>query len=510
MRIILLASCALLPAQAPSPEALAPARLRPVVETLASPEFGGRGTGQSGFAKAAEYVAARMRELKLEPLGDSGTFLQAVPWTRVDGDPAACHLRARAGDQEVELKPGPDFAGRVWFEQKAAGELALWTCADPDAVDLDKSQVGGRILLVELPGIDLDAKFAGLEGARAWAKFKDRLRDANPAAVLFVDDTRTRRLSGLEGTDAPGKSAPAERASGRQPNEVYVSRAVRDRVRALAGADAAAGALQLPAVAVQLAIALHATAAPASNVVGRLIGSDAAKKDEHVVIGCHLDHLGISNGVLHPGADDDGSGIAAVLALAEAFSTKRPPPRRSMVFVAFCGEERGLLGSRHFVANPPIPLPSIVAELQLDMIGRSEENERETAAQNKNSLHLIGTEKMSKDLHALCLELNRNVGGFDLEWDEEDVFFRSDHLNFAKKGVPIAFFFTGFHHDYHAPGDTADKLDYDKLSRVATYVHAVASRLANDEARPLIDHALWHKNRDKLPGPPVPAAPVRK
>ena len=366
------------------------------------------------------------------------------------------------------------------------------------------------MLLVELLGIDLDARFAQLEGARAWAKFKDGLRDGGPAAVLFVDDARAQRLSGLEGTDAPGASAPAERASGRQPNELYVTRATRDRFLALAPASPAGGALTLSSARGHLAITLEASRAPAWNVVGRLRGGDPDKTDEHVVIGCHLDHLGVVNGVVHPGADDDGSGIAAVLALAEAFAKAPKGPRRSLVFVAFCGEERGLLGSKHFVAHPPIPLASIAAELQLDMVGRSEENAHETAAQNANSLHLIGTEKLSRDLHALCVEQNRAIGKFDLEWDEEDVFFRSDHLNFAKKGVPIAFFFTGFHSDYHAPGDTADKLDYDKLSRVAGYVHAIAARLADDEARPLIDEALWRKNREKLLGPSMPAAPMRK
>jgi Zn-dependent M28 family amino/carboxypeptidase len=180
------------------------------------------------------------------------------------------------------------------------------------------------------------------------------------------------------------------------------------------------------------------------------------------------------------------------------------------VFVAFCGEERGLVGSKHFVTHPPIPLPSIVAELQLDMVGRSEENARETAAQNRNSLHLIGTEKLSGDLHRLCLDVNRAVGRFDLEWDEEEVFWRSDHVNFAKHGIPVAFFFTGFHSDYHGPGDTAEKVDYDKLGRVATYVHAVAAQLAQQDERPLVDLARWYKSRDRLLGPAQPAAPVRR
>lgn len=122
---------------------------------------------------------------------------------------------------------------------------------------------------------------------------------------------------------------------------------------------------------------------------------------------------------------------------------------------------------------------------------------------------MIGTEKLSNDLHRLCMQVNKRVGRFDLEWDEEDVFFRSDHVNFARRGVPIAFFFTGFHADYHAPSDTAEKLDYEKLARVVDYVGAIAVELADAAARPLVDGALWEKTRERLSGPSQPAAPVR-
>ncbi len=256
---------------------------------------------------------------------------------------------------------------------------------------------------------------------------------------------------------------------------------------------------------------------PAWNVVGILPGSDPILKDEYVVIGSHLDHNGIRGGTIYPGADDDASGSAGVMALAKAFASNPIKPMRSILFVTFCGEENGLIGSGYFADNSPIPLSSIVGELQMDMIGRNEEsrgrsgNPGESADDNVNSLHLIGTEKLSMDLHQLCMSRNEDFAGFDLEFDEEDVFFRSDHANFAKYGVPIAFFFTGFHPDYHRPSDTADKINYPKLKRVVDYVYDIGFELAQSSSRPLIDPELWEANKSRLRSPvEKPAAPLRE
>lgn len=468
------------------------------VAALTAAEMAGRGTGQPGFKRAADYVSACMKALGLEPLGEDG-YRQKVAWTRIDAEPEMSWVRARAGERTVELRAGAELGGKVAFPQRAAGRLLTVSHADPTMLAPDKRAWTGRVVLVELTGPSMDERFAKLEGQRIFVAMQDRLRDAEPAAVLFVDDVRCARLAGFEGTDLPGKDAPAARAAGRLPNELYVSRAARDRLTAL-GQD----------VDLEVEVATKETEAPAWNLVGRLRGADATLAEQCVVVGCHLDHLGVQLGLVHPGADDDGSGSAGMLALAEACADQRASLARSVVFVAFCGEERGLLGSKQFVAKPPIPLESIVAELQLDMIGRCEDSANEPASLNANSLHVIGTERLSLDLHRLCLDVNRRVGKFDLEWDEEDVFFRSDHVNFARRGVPIAFFFTGFHADYHAPTDTAEKLDYPKLVRVCDYVGAIVSALANAEARPQVDGRLWEKTRETLSGVGTPAAPLRR
>jgi len=257
-------------------------------------------------------------------------------------------------------------------------------------------------------------------------------------------------------------------------------------------------------------VSMTETQAPAMNVWAVLPGSDPKLRDEYVVIGSHLDHLGRRGDSISPGADDDGSGTTGVMAVSTMFAKNPQRPARSILFVCFSGEESGLVGSGFFAQNCPIPLSSIVAELQMDMIGRDEEenvegNKGEKAEDNKKSLHLIGTQKLAPALHELCIGKNE-AAGFEIEYDQEGMFSRSDHANFARMGVPIAFFFTGLHRDYHRTTDTPDKIHYEKLLRVASYVYDIAFELATQPQRPLVDPELWKKYRGK--GSEQPAAPL--
>ena len=207
----------------------------------------------------------------------------------------------------------------------------------------------------------------------------------------------------------------------------------------------------------------------ACNVVGMLRGRDPKLSKEIVGIGSHLDHIGKRGTVINNGADDDGSGTTGVLAVARAFAKNKIKPKRSLLFMAFCGEEMGLIGSNYYVEHPLFENSSMVAELQMDMIGRNEERARrskdvddsEKAEDNINCLHLVGTKKLSDEMHQICLAANEKYGRFAIEYDEENVFGRSDHKNFARKDIPIAFFFTGFHPQYHKPDDTVEILSDD-------------------------------------------------
>jgi hypothetical protein len=239
------------------------------------------------------------------------------------------------------------------------------------------------------------------------------------------------------------------------------------------------------------------------NVVGILEGSDPLLRHEYVALGAHLDHVGIGRPVdgdaIYNGADDDGSGTTALLAMAEAFA-KGDRPRRSILFVWHTGEEVGMWGSRHVNENPPVPVGQIVAHLNIDMIGRSKApGDTEPANADltgPHEIYVIGPRIMNDELGAIIDEVNH--GYLDLEidplYDAVDhparFFFRSDHIHYARNGIPIAFFFSGTHEDYHRPSDHADKIDYEKMERVARTIYAVAWELANREGRPGLNAVL--------------------
>ena len=196
------------------------------------------------------------------------------------------------------------------------------------------------------------------------------------------------------------------------------------------------------------------------------------------MIGSHLDHLGIRNGTVHPGADDNGSGSPAVLSIAKAFTENGKRPRRSVLFMWFAAEEIGLVGSRHYTDNPLKPLENMTCMFNIDMVGRNEETKDETAAENEGAIHLVGSKKGESDIHGIVEAANKHVG-FRFEYDEEDVFGRSDQYNFFKKGVPVAFLFGGFHPDYHQPSDKVKEINFDKIVAAAK-LYYVAINLASE------------------------------
>jgi hypothetical protein len=219
----------------------------------------------------------------------------------------------------------------------------------------------------------------------------------------------------------------------------------------------------------------------APNVIGILEGSDPQLKREYVVLSAHMDHVGVGRPVngdsIYNGADDDASGTIAVVEAAQAFAQLQPRPKRSIIFLTVSGEEKGLWGSAYFADHPPVPIGDIVADLNTDMVGRNW----------KDTIVVIGKEH--SDLGAT---LNRvgaahpelHMQPIDDIWPQENFYSRSDHYNFARKGVPILFFFNGTHPDYHRPSDSVDKIDAEKESRIVKLVFYLALAVANAADRP--------------------------
>lgn len=225
------------------------------------------------------------------------------------------------------------------------------------------------------------------------------------------------------------------------------------------------------------------------NVIGWIQGSE--KKDEYIIISAHYDHVGIENQKIYYGADDNGSGTSAILEIAEAFMLAKKngnPPKRSIVFMLVAGEEVGLLGSQYYTDSSPVfPLSQTVVNLNTDMIGRIDEKYRQL--QNTNYVYLIGSDRLSRELHLLQESVNKQSVNLVLDYTYNDInhpemlYYRSDHYNFAKKDIPVIFYFSGLHEDYHQPTDTPDKIHYPKMTKIAQLIFLTAWEIGNRTER---------------------------
>ncbi|MCL8537894.1 M28 family metallopeptidase [Chryseobacterium gallinarum] len=225
------------------------------------------------------------------------------------------------------------------------------------------------------------------------------------------------------------------------------------------------------------------------NIMAFIEGSE--KPDEIVVISGHYDHVGTKNGVVYNGADDDGSGTVAVMEMAKAFQAAKKAgkgPKRSVLFLHVTGEEHGLFGSEYYTDNPVFPLANTVVDLNIDMIGRDD-----PANRGKQYIYVIGSDMLSSQLKVINEEANKKTHNLELNYkyddlnDPEQLYYRSDHYNFAKNNVPVAFFFDGIHEDYHKPTDDPDKIDYKLLEKRTQLIFTTAWDIANRTERIVVD-----------------------
>ncbi|KMQ68416.1 peptidase M28 [Chryseobacterium sp. FH2] len=225
------------------------------------------------------------------------------------------------------------------------------------------------------------------------------------------------------------------------------------------------------------------------NILAFIEGSE--KPEEIVVVSAHYDHVGTRNGVVYNGADDDGSGTVAVMEIAKAFQSAKKEgkgPKRSILFLHVTGEEHGLFGSEYYTDNPVFPLANTVVDLNIDMIGRDDPENR-----GKQYVYVIGSEMLSSELKVINEAANKKTNNLELNYryddpnDTERLYYRSDHYNFAKNNVPVAFFFDGIHEDYHKPTDDVEKIDYNLLEKRTQLIFTTAWEIANRPARIIVD-----------------------
>ncbi|MCH7903267.1 MAG: M20/M25/M40 family metallo-hydrolase [Armatimonadetes bacterium] len=430
---------------------------------LAGPECAGRGTGQDGFMLAAYWVARQFEMMGLAPAGENGTYFQNVPFTRTSVNLATSSI---SGPNGFLRNFGSDFGSssiRVW---KFNGEVVFINAKGdsaelPENLDLE----GKAVVIVEN---DVSGSFRtamNRSGAAVRIYVRDEIVAPSPSVRRGHGATlrSSRRRSSLSITRSAAKDlaiamgvAPSITASGSTGSRAVVYAAGNGTLDV--SVDVMAEDIYVP------------------NVLAKLEGSDPKLRHQYIGVGAHLDHNGILNGVIQPGADDDGSGTTAMLLVAKALTTNELKPKRSVVFMAFTGEEKGLVGSGYYAANPLMPLEDMSCLLQMDMVGRNEEKSDDAPEDNVNTIHLIGSKRISTQLHNMTIAANDYIQ-FEFEYDEEDVYRRSDHYKFAEKGVPITFLFSGFHPDYHKATDTIDKINFDKIVSAARLNYIVVQRI---------------------------------
>ena len=420
------------------------------VSVLAGPHFEGRGTGQKGYKKAAYWVAGKLAEFGVEPIYADGSYFQSVPLQQKVPILEECHLRAAGVTIEAPRNIGfdtysskPSVLGKLIFVHCPKGRFKI-----PASARL-------RDAIVVYWADEQSLKYV----AR-------KIESHQPAAMLHVVNT-------------PPQSINQATFAGQPPMPVKgkIFAAAVDRLLSASGLQTMSGPVQeitimdtQSNVAIANPIRMRDISVP--NVIGVLPGSDPSLRHEHIIIGSHLDHIGITSGGVYPGADDNASGCAAVLSIARALTQNTVRPKRSVMFIFFAAEEIGLLGSSYYCSRPILPLKDITCMLNIDMVGRNESSLKETALENEGSIHLIGSLKGSmdstggSDLHNAILQANQSVG-FRFEMDEEKIFDRSDQINFFRKGVGVAFLFGGFHPDYHQQSDQVTRLNFSKIQAAA-------------------------------------------
>lgn len=475
------------PALATAAAGITPERMRARIAHLASDEMRGRDTPSPELNRAAEWVAAEYRRMGLEPAGENGTFFQWWPFPlRRAGAEASFAVRGSAGS--TSFVAGRDFFGAGGTAAPVSAAGLVWAGAGTERT-LAEGTLRGRIAVVALPG----------GNTRDWRLERNRqlnaARRAGAAAVVHV-------LDPAWSADSVARHAAVSRNPVRTQGsevafpQVFLSHDAALRLFASAGLalddlwrDAAAAGAQvaLPGVTASLGLPVETLdEGLAPNVLAMIPGSDPALRDEYVILSAHLDHVGVGRAVggdsIYNGADDNASGTAGLMEVAEALVRSGIRPRRTVVFLHVSGEEKGLLGSRWYSEHPTLPLERTIANVNVDMIGSNSPDSVVVIGKTYSTLGPLA-DRLQQRHPELRLTLS------DDPWPEERFFFRSDHFNFARKEVPAIFFFTGVHACYHRPCDQVERIDAEKAARITRMILYLVHEVADTAERPRWDPA---------------------
>ena len=511
---------------------------------FASDFFEGRETSARGQKLAAEYLAGQYRRMGLAPKGTKETadprspkaYLQPFPLYQSRFEKAVVTVNGKEhifGGSATDGSFYTVFGGAgtqtadVVFAGYGIGddELAYndFTALSAAGIDMNGKWI---MMLADEPMSDAETSLLPTEGhaLSTWTTGRfNKLRaffgnnESAPAGILMVGDLSPRSGSVAElaaeqasatqaGVGSLSLDPPSGPSRSRFPTVLAIS---ADLASELAGRDIREVQAEIDRTLTPVVFASSTSLTAdvqntikevsSENVVAFIEGSDPVLKDEYVVISSHYDHVGMRPPVegedtVFNGADDDGSGTVTVLEIAEAFAKAREDgfgPRRSIVFLNVAGEEKGLLGSAYYTDREPVvPLAQTVADLNIDMIGRIDPTHPD---ENKDYVYIIGSNLVSQELHDINLRANETFGSkvqlherFNSKDDPNQFYRRSDHWNFGKNNIPFIFFFTGTHDDYHGLDDEPEKIEYERMAKIAHVIFATAWQVANQDTRPAV------------------------
>ncbi len=514
--------------------------------TFADDSMLGREAGQLGNFKATEYLAAEARRLGLEPAGENGTYFQTVP-LRTRGVNADATIRFDGG----ALALGTDMAALTYGELPGApsgtrivgSTIPVIHGGTVGNIGITAEQARGKLVVLSAMTNPAGARI-GLFWSQAPVLDADYSVLAGAAGIAFavLDVLPSNFIPALTGAATSLQRTADAPTTGAGPMALLVTQEAATR---LLGADVATAAPGTAGQTVQTDVRVESgpTPHPARNVVAVLRGRDPVLRNQYVAVGAHSDHVGIDRPAvdhdslrafntvfrprgadnpnplpataertaqfrrtldslrairparldsIHNGADDDGSGSVAVLEIAEALAGSPEKPRRSVLFIWHTAEEKGLYGAAWYADNPTVPRDSIVTMLNIDMIGRGGSADLENGG--TGYVQLIGSRRLSTELGALVESINtRGSYGltFDYQYDAaghpSQYYCRSDHYEYAKYAIPVTFFSTGGHRDYHQLTDEPQYIDYQKLFRVTRFINGLLVEVANADRAPRVD-----------------------
>ncbi|MEQ1603572.1 MAG: M28 family peptidase [Pyrinomonadaceae bacterium] len=495
---------------------------------VASDEMEGRDTPSRGLDLTAKFIATNLSRWGFKPAGDDGTFYQKIALRRDAVDPAATSvdiggqkfsygddLVRVSGTQTGTMTAKVVFAGNGWMiKSKGLNPYEGLDVKGKIIAVYGEGQPSQRGI-VPMPAGVTQADLPNAGRGTEWADAATYAR-ANGAAAVLVLPSKFFAENWSMITQNFGRNrlvvdklaqAPPPTAAGPAPTVFVASPKLANALFAGEAGNPLAGATNSFSLNKDFTFSIGTKTETVwtQNVVALWEGSDPVLKSEMVAIGAHYDHVGVNPNAPGPdkifnGADDDGSGTVAVLSIAEALAETAKRPKRSVLFVWHCGEEKGLWGSEYFNKFPTVDIKKVTAQLNIDMIGRSKKvgnaEPRDKDLSGENTIYVIGKDMMSSTLGSVVDGTNK--GYLNMEYntryddpkDTNRFFFRSDHFNYAVNGIPIAFWFDGVHVDYHGAGDHPDKIDYARMEKITRTIFLTLWKLGNLKERPAVDKKL--------------------